>query len=99
MRSSDGASAPDLRSRVARRWAGYVVLLVVALAVLAATSVARVEPAGAEANLDLTIGSILIGGGLLAFVVGAWLWFRLLTVAGTCGGVVIARAVWMNDRR
>ncbi|MEY9852743.1 hypothetical protein ABH923_002421 [Leifsonia sp. EB41] len=65
----------DLRSRVTRRWAGYVALLVGALVTLATTTVARVELAGAGAGIELLIGSIVVGGGLVAFVVGAWLWF------------------------
>lgn len=66
----------DLRSRVARRWAGYVALLVGALLVLASTTIARVGAAGAGASTVILIGAIVLGGGILAFVVGTWLWFR-----------------------
>lgn len=79
MRSSggpaSGVSGSGLRSRVSRRWAGYVVLLVVSLIALTSTTVARVELSGPGASIVLLIGSIVVGGGLLAFVVGAWLWF------------------------
>ncbi|MFE4948955.1 hypothetical protein ACFQ9V_02505 [Leifsonia sp. NPDC056665] len=65
----------DLRSRVTRRWAGYVAMLIGALVVLATTAVARVELAGSGAGIELLIGSIVVGGGLVAFIVGTWLWF------------------------
>jgi hypothetical protein len=51
-------------------------MLVVTLVGLASTTVARVRLAGPAASAELLIGAIVIGGGLLAFVVGTWLWSR-----------------------
>ena len=42
---------PDLQSRVLRRWAGCVALIVAVPVVLASTSVALIEPAGTKARL------------------------------------------------
>ena len=62
-----------MRSRVTRRWVGYLVLLVVALLAAVVTAIGRMR-LSSSGPTELVIGSIVLGALVVAAVVGVPLW-------------------------